>query len=250
MSVLLLRLAGPMQSWGTQSRFSVRDTAREPSKSGVIGLCCAALGRRRDEPLDDLVRLRMGVRVDREGTVARDYHTAGGGTYPDGRKGVPTADGTGSRTVVSDRYYLADADFLVGLEGDRELLSRIHQALANPKWPLFLGRKAFVPGLPVHIPDGLKEGSLAEVLASYPWCARNEREAAEPPQQLRLILEVPFDARFSPAEAGIVADQVRNDVPLTFVSRARAFTVRRTITRFVRLSPEQIRKEFPCISPG
>ena len=31
MSVLLLRLAGPMQSWGTRSRFSNRDTGLEPS---------------------------------------------------------------------------------------------------------------------------------------------------------------------------------------------------------------------------
>ena len=50
MSVLLMRLAGPMQSWGTQSRFGHRDTGTEPSKSGVIGLLCAALGWPRDQP--------------------------------------------------------------------------------------------------------------------------------------------------------------------------------------------------------
>ena len=44
MSVLLVRLAGPMQSWGSQSRFSHRDTEREPTKSGVVGLLSAALG--------------------------------------------------------------------------------------------------------------------------------------------------------------------------------------------------------------
>ena len=44
MSTLLLRLAGPMQSWGTDSKFDVRRTGREPSKSGVIGLVAAALG--------------------------------------------------------------------------------------------------------------------------------------------------------------------------------------------------------------
>ena len=41
MSVLLLRLSGPMQSWGVQSRFTVRDTGLEPSKSGVVGLIAA-----------------------------------------------------------------------------------------------------------------------------------------------------------------------------------------------------------------
>lgn len=46
MSTLLLRLAGPMQSWGTDSKFDVRRTGREPSKSGVIGLVAAALASR------------------------------------------------------------------------------------------------------------------------------------------------------------------------------------------------------------
>ena len=64
MNVLLLRLVGPMQSWGVQSRFSVRDTGLEPSKSGVIGLICAALGRARSEPVADLAAFKMGVRVE------------------------------------------------------------------------------------------------------------------------------------------------------------------------------------------
>src|SRR5207248_4205529 len=110
MSVLLLRLAGPMQSWGTDSRFSHRDTRAEPSKSGVVGLLCAALGRPRSEPVDDLAALKMALRVDREGRLARDFHTA---------LDVIKADGSGTTTVVSNRYYLADADFLVGLDGAR-----------------------------------------------------------------------------------------------------------------------------------
>ena len=73
MPTLLLRLAGPMQSWGTTSRFDERDTQLEPSKSGVIGLLCAALGRDRAESVDDLAALRMGVRVDREGVPMRDF---------------------------------------------------------------------------------------------------------------------------------------------------------------------------------
>ena len=56
MPTLLMRLAGPMQSWGTGSRFDERDTQLEPSKSGVVGLLCAALGRDRAEPVDDLAQ--------------------------------------------------------------------------------------------------------------------------------------------------------------------------------------------------
>ena len=75
MSTLLLRLAAPLQAWGINSKFDIRKTEREPSKSGVIGLLAAALGRRRDESLDDLIALKFGVRCDKEGKLLRDYQT-------------------------------------------------------------------------------------------------------------------------------------------------------------------------------
>ena len=61
-----------MQSWGTQSRFLVRDTGAEPSKSGIVGLICAAMGTPRDDrtTIERLARLRIAVRADRPGTMA------------------------------------------------------------------------------------------------------------------------------------------------------------------------------------
>ena len=41
---LLLWLEGPLQSWGQDSKFGRRDTLAFPTKSGVLGLVCAALG--------------------------------------------------------------------------------------------------------------------------------------------------------------------------------------------------------------
>ena len=150
MNTLLLRLAGPMQSWGVQGRFTVRDTGLEPSKSGVVGLLCAALGRPRHEPVADLAALRMGVRVDQEGVMARDFHTA---------MNILTAGGGLKGTEPSNRYYLADAYFLVGLAGDDlEALVGLHNALRDPVWPLYLGRKAFVPSEPVWLEGGLRAG--------------------------------------------------------------------------------------------
>ena len=193
---LLLRLVGPMQSWGVASRFTVRDTGREPSKSGVVGLLAAALGRPRHADIADLAGLRMGVRVDREGQVEVDYHTA---------QQVSKASGSGLKdTEVSRRYYLADAAFLVGLEGeDLDLLRRLHAALRDPVWPLYLGRKAFVPGCPVWLPDGLRENTpLRQALETYPLVTR--RPAGD---KLRLMLEDPHGAI------------VRPDQPLSFAER-------------------------------
>ncbi|MGU5653384.1 type I-E CRISPR-associated protein Cas5/CasD [Aeromonas allosaccharophila] len=161
MPTLLLRLQGPMQSWGTTSRFDERDTQLEPSKSGVLGLICAALGRDRSESVDDLAALQMGVRVDREGVVLRDYQTATGIVNAAGKVDM-------KRTVVSPRYYLSDAAFLVGFEGERSLLDQIHQALKTPHWPLSLGRKGCLPSPPVYLPDGVRDSALLEALRDYP----------------------------------------------------------------------------------
>lgn len=187
MATLLLRLAGPMQSWGTTSRFDERDTQLEPSKSGVLGLVCAALGRDRAEPVDDLAALRMGVRVEREGVPMRDYQTIGGDLdLEKQRRSVRTASGEFRKDpVVSTRFFLADAVFLVGLEGDGDLLASIRQALANPVWPLALGRKSCVPSLPVYLPEGLSERSLQRALSEWPCLLSGEL----PRESRRVVLE-------------------------------------------------------------
>lgn len=163
---LRMRFAGPMQSWGTRSRFDRRDTEIAPSKSGVIGLVAAALGRGRTEPLDDLAALRMGVRLDDEGVLMRDLHTA---------QNVIKADGSGLQdTALSERHFIADATFLVGLEGkDKELLAAVDAALERPRWPLALGRRSFPPSKPVYLrpptdPDPIVEQGLEEALVSCP----------------------------------------------------------------------------------
>lgn len=238
MSVLLLRLAGPMQSWGTQSRFSVRDTGREPSKSGVVGLLCAACGIPRDDE-DRIARiapLPMGVRVDREGTVARDFHTAGGGRINGEAYGVIKASGSKGDTVVSTRYYLADADFLVGLEcADTALLDELDHALSNPVWPLFLGRKSFVPGLPVRI--GVRDGEAEAVLRAEPWLPRTDRDEM-PARGLRLVLE-----------SDALDGAARYDHPLCFSKSDRRYRLRHVRTTWI--PPDEIRKgDVGCICPS
>lgn len=184
MPTLLLRLAGPMQSWGTTSRFDERDTSKEPSKSGVIGLLAAALGIDREnwDDLEPLTRLTMGVRHDRPGVLKRDYQTAQNIISADHKKIHETA--------VTTRDYLADAIFLVGLEGpDRSLLERAHAALLNPVWPLALGRKSYVPSEPVWLPDGVIDAPLLGALQCWPWLGTLRRGEERPPDRLVVSLD-------------------------------------------------------------
>ncbi len=223
MNTLLIRLSAPMQSWGVQSRFSVRDTGLEPSKSGVMGLLCAALGipREDDNQLQRISAMHMGVRVDREGTMLVDFHSAGKGGYT-------RADGStdeNNELAISNRYYLANAVFLVGLESeDLALLERLQGALHKPVWSLFLGRKAFVPGEPIPLEDGLRKGETLEyALQAYPCLRASEKD------KLRVVLE---------DQNGSI---VRADQPISFSRAGRKFAPRRVTVTFYD-APEPLKE--------
>lgn len=153
-NTLLLRLEGPLQSWGERARWSIRDTAPAPTKSGVIGLVACCLGWNQDDQIRNLSeQLKMGVRIDKPGSRLTDYHTIGGG-YDTPQlltaEGKPKKTPKGEpHTELSYRDYLIDASFLVALQGDPELISQAAAAVQNPVWTIFLGRKACVPTRPV-----------------------------------------------------------------------------------------------------
>lgn len=212
MSTLLLRLAGPMQAWGTDSKFDVRRTGREPSKSGVLGLVAAALGigRQDREALRYLAALRFGVRVDREGVLMRDYHIARAQREPG------TDKSKADTTYVTNRYYLADAVFTAGLEsGDRALLERIGQALRAPAFPLYLGRRSCPPAGRVFL--GIDERPLEAAL----------RQTA-PPGATRIVMDA------APGEAGGLV----RDVPVSFDPARREYAYRRVTDRPLGASGE------------
>lgn len=218
MSVLLLRLCGPMQSWGVQSRFSIRDTGLEPSKSGVIGLLCAALGRPRAAPIADLAKLEMGLRVDQEGELRYDYHTA---------MDVLRASGGSKPTEPSRRYYLADAKFLVGFASEDEaLLQMLYAGLRNPVWELFLGRKSFVPSEPIWLEDGLRPNdTLLTALQYYPSLRLPSRKKVMPENDkfVRLVMQ------------DLSGVEVRPDQPISFELGHRRFAMRRVTTTLIEL---------------
>lgn len=170
--ILLLRLEGPLQSWGERSKWDWRDTADFPSKSGVIGLLACALGLERGDP--EIVRLNrelsVMIRADRPGELITDYHTVS-------TELLLNAEGkkrTGSGTIVSHRGYLQDASFLVGITGESALLQRLKDALDDPVWPVYLGRKSCVPAVPVIGKLTYDYETLMQAMEREPLPARHE----------------------------------------------------------------------------
>lgn len=161
MKTILLKFSGPIQSWGTNSRFETRHTDYYPSKSAVIGMISAALGYKRDdERIEKLNELDFAVRIDQEGKLAKDYHIAQ--KFKD--------NGDFDRTYVTNRYYLEDGVFVVGLSHENdEYIGKIEKALRYPYFQLFMGRRAF-PISPDFIIE-IKEETLLESLTKLPWQA-------------------------------------------------------------------------------
>ncbi len=207
MKSVLLRLEGPMQAWGTQGRYSIRDTDSEPSKSGVLGLvgCAMGMGREDRDQLTQLRELRMAVRVDRPGRAMRDLHTVGAGTF----RGQPHGMwGLKDKAVLTQRYYLVDAAFTVALgREDQGLVERIARALQDPVWPLFLGRRSCAPSEPVF--HSMVAAAPEDALRTAPLA-----RGAGP--RVRLVTEV------LPGEVGTA----RPDDPISFSSSDRQFAFR------------------------
>lgn len=192
MSTLLLRLAAPLQSWGLESKFDTRQTGREPTKSGIIGLLACALGVARDDQaaLVELNTLSVAIREDQEGQLLRDYHTVK--SYKSPMDLIACADPEDAYQTY--RYYLADAVFVVAVSSENEeLLQRLEQALKAPAFPLYLGRRSCPPTLPVVL--GLKELPLLEAVQSEPWQAaqwyrkKQQRQSGTETVRLRIVLD-------------------------------------------------------------
>ena len=235
---LIMRLAGPMQSWGIDSRFSIRDTLSEPSKSGVIGILCAALGWDRQwetmeiagkrRTLIELDMMRYGIRVLQEGSRRRDYHTALEVLRSNAKikaKGKRSQSEVG--TVVSERHYLSDAHFLVGLESsERPLLEALDVALHHPHWPLALGRKSFIPSSPVRFSldqnQNILNAGLVEALLDvndpqfiHQKVSGDGQESADN----RFILDLGADTSALSSSHEQISQVQRTDVPLSFSER-------------------------------
>ncbi len=267
-STLFLRLEGPLQSWGDTSKFVIRRSMEAPTKSGVIGLISCAMGWSRpkvvEDPIPDsnlrdraqrlikrhekdeveprralldlLNMLTMGVRIDRPGMRWWDYHTVGA------KIGMTTAAGglktDAQGTVIKRLEYLADASFLVALQGDADLVGKVAEALHSPKWPLYLGRKSCPPSVPVLITKRRDDNSREPLLESHatlesalsspsvPWRPRYEDDLrdderilrdGQPRDKWKIVLDILIEWRKSDAEPDAPDDaDVWYDVPFSF----------------------------------
>lgn len=216
MSVLVLRLAGPLQSWGARSRFARRMTEEMPTKSGILGLLAAAQGRRRCDEIEDLLHLELAVRTEQQGVLLRDFHTA-------------HHQVTGAAMPLTNRYYWSDAVFTAHIGGPTEILEGLSDALADPVYPLYLGRRSCVPEGRMVL--GVRDGGVAESVRGCEWAVskwQRRRRAKE--SVVRLAVQA--DASVFPE---MPVNKEINDVPLSFDPELRQYRTRMVVDTSVLL---------------
>ena len=151
------------------------------------------------------------MRVDKEGHFVRDFHMV----RP--KKGEP---------YVTNRYYLADAEFLVGFESvDEELLKKIEYALLNPVFPLYLGRRSCPPTGRLCL--GIRKLELEEALLEEAF--RNEST-----ETVRIVMD---------AKEGEDGNIVR-DLPISYNPEHRKYTFRKVTEKY-----RAVREPLQCHDP-
>jgi CRISPR system Cascade subunit CasD len=208
MQALILRLEGPLMSFGDVAIDEIRPTRRLPTRSMLTGLLANALGwsHRDVAALDRLQeRLRFAARLDHAGNGLIDFQTAELGKDDPlwTTRGMPAERAGGAASysgpALRYRHYLADAAVTVAMTlvpiAEAPNLTALEAALCRPERPLFIGRKGCPPSRPL-LERVIDADSLVAVLdqvsplrpsgAGDPLLVETEDEPAEP-QARRLI---------------------------------------------------------------
>lgn len=207
MSTLLLRLAAPLQSWGSNSKFDTRYTDPSPTKSGVIGLLACAMGIDRKEPLGWMQSIKYGVRIDQPGELLVDFHMVHEQT-----------ESKNASVWVTRRHYLADAVFVAAIESDDDKLQLLVNALRAPAYPIYLGRRSCPPAGQVVL--GIRQGNLQENLKQLEYQGSDHHLYKMKRQGRQAMVEILRDAESD--EDGYIV----KDAPVSFSQVHRQYGFR------------------------
>lgn len=215
MPTLLMKLSAPLQSWGAESRFTVRRTEPSPTKSGVVGMIAAALGMPRTADLSEFTPLTFGTRTDAVGRFMSDFQTA------------VSLPGEGNNVMpLTNRHYLQDAVFVAAVGSpDPARLERYQRALRSPVFPIYLGRRSCPPDGPVE--TWIREADVEQALREHPWQASEvQREARRRSERGgRVSLPLVVDA----AVNAVGFQETIADEPLSFDQTGRRYATRRVV---------------------
>lgn len=175
MEYLVFQVYSPLVSWGTQAVGQERASDDHPGRSSLLGLLAAALGIDRE---DDEAQWKLSeaccfaVKQFSAGISLRDFHTTQ--VPPEDKKArhILTRKNELRQaklgTILSYRSYQQESFQLIAVQS-RDVsfpLSVIKQALEQPVFHLYFGRKSCPPALPLN-PVIIEQPDLKQAFDSY-----------------------------------------------------------------------------------
>lgn len=197
MDYLIFQLQAPLSAWGETAVGEYRPSANYPSESALIGLLAAALGiDRSDENQHQtlIAELSFAIGVQSTGRLLRDYQTA----QVPGRVSLKNRPHRTRRdelnmpkeelnTILSTRDYRQGAACLVAVQTKTDAsfsLVDLAQAIQQPKFVLYLGRKTCPPSLPLWPQVVAAENALQAMEAYRVQLAAQSGEVIAPLERL------------------------------------------------------------------
>lgn len=187
MRCLMFHLGGAMSSWGTAFTGIFRTSELHPTKSAIAGMISAALGIDRDdvegqkflyEDYDYVVSCADGAEK------ITDYHTVGTAKIPSKQEVIVGGyrrnelERSGQNTILSHREYVCNgyySIFVIPHDGASVPLETLRDALEEPRYVLYLGRKSCPPSFPMR-PEIVETDSLANLIVTRSFeTFRNEK---------------------------------------------------------------------------
>ncbi len=156
---LVFQLYAPLVSWGTQAVGQERPSEDHPGRSAILGLLAAGLGIDRQDDAQHAAlskACKLGVKQYSPGLALRDFHTIQ----------VPPANKKSRHlytrrdelrepklgTILSFRSYLQSSFNLAAVVSNHSdyPCKKLMDALLEPHFQLYLGRKSCPPALPLN----------------------------------------------------------------------------------------------------
>lgn len=162
MNYLKLTLSSVLQYFSDTDSIALRttyNTSLYPTKRAIVGMIASALGYERKDPRSAELYKKLDLKysIVNEPVILNDFQTIKPLRCQQNymnkfnkRNKFQTVDGAyQNKQLIKKIQYLQEAEYEVYVGGSDELLEEIYNAIRNPEYSLFIGKRSCIPNKPI-----------------------------------------------------------------------------------------------------
>ena len=162
MNYLKLTLSSVLQYFSDTDSIALRttyNTSLYPTKRAIVGMIASALGYERKDPRSAELYKKLDLKysIVNEPVILNDFQTIKPLRCQQNymnkfnkRNKFQTVDGAyQNKQLIKKIQYLQEAEYEVYVGGSDELLEEIYNAIRNPEYSFFIGKRSCIPNKPI-----------------------------------------------------------------------------------------------------